>query len=191
MISGRGSNMIALLDAMETGLPAEPVLVISNEPDAAGLETATQRGIPIAVVNHRDFGTREAFDAALTKTIRKSEPDIICMAGFMRRLSEGFINDWAGRMINIHPSLLPSFKGLNTHKRALEAGACVHGCSVHEVTLDLDSGRILGQAVVPVQEGDTEETLAKRVLVQEHRLYPLVLEGVLAGKTGPISLLAE
>lgn len=154
-----------------------PVLVLSNRPDAGGLAKAAAAGIPTAVVDHRPFGKdRDAFDAALADTLASHDVELVALAGFMRIMTDGFVNAWEGRMLNIHPSILPLFKGLDTHQRALDAGMAVHGCTAHEVTPDLDSGRILGQAVVPVQAGDTPDTLAARVLEQEHRLYPAVLK---------------
>ncbi len=167
--------MMALLGDMTGDHPARPVLVLSNRPDAGGLAKAAGAGVETATIDHRDFDGRESFEAALTERLEQSAPDIICLAGFMRILTPGFINRWQGRMLNIHPSLLPKYPGLHTHARAIEAGDQEAGCSVHEVTADLDAGPILGQASVPVLPGDTPETLAARVLVQEHRLYPAVL----------------
>jgi phosphoribosylglycinamide formyltransferase-1 len=172
LISGRGSNMEAMLKAR---LPAEIVAVISNEPAAKGLIAAQEQGIATAVVPHRAFADRAAFDAALAAEIDRHQPDLIVLAGFMRVLTEGFVARYSGRMINIHPSLLPSFTGLHTHRRALEAGVRIHGCTVHFVTFGLDSGPIILQAAVPVLDGDTEDTLAARVLQQEHRIYPLAV----------------
>ena len=150
--------------------------MLSNRPDAGGLAKAEARGVPVAVVDHRTYGKdRTAFDAAMAGVLAEHGVELIALAGFMRIMTDGFVNAWAGRMLNIHPSILPLFKGLDTHRRALEAGMAVHGCTVHEVTPDLDSGRILGQAVVPVRAGDTPDALAARVLEQEHRLYPAVL----------------
>ena len=167
--------MLALLGDMTGDHPARPVLVLSNRPDAGGLAKAGDAGVETATIDHRDFDSRESFEAALTERLEQSAPDIICLAGFMRILTPGFINRWQGRMLNIHPSLLPKYPGLHTHARAIEAGDQEAGCSVHEVTADLDAGPILGQASVPVLPDDTPETLAARVLVQEHRLYPAVL----------------
>jgi phosphoribosylglycinamide formyltransferase-1 len=169
LISGRGSNMEAILKAR---LPAKIVAVISNEPAAKGLITAQEQGIATAVVPHRAFADRAAFDAALAAEIDRYQPDLIVLAGFMRVLTEAFVKRYSGRMINIHPSLLPAFTGLHTHQRALEAGVRIHGCTVHFVTPGLDSGPIIIQAAVPVLAGDTEDTLAARVLQQEHRIYP-------------------
>ena len=175
-ISGGGSNMVSLVDSMTGDHPARPVLVLANSADAGGLEKARARGVPTAVVDHRPFkGDREAFQEALQAELVKAAPDILCLAGFMRVLTASFVENWQGRMLNIHPSLLPKYRGLHTHARALEAGDREHGCTVHEVTPELDDGPILGQATVPVLPGDTPDALAVRVLEQEHRLYPAVL----------------
>jgi len=168
--------MRALVEDMTDDHPARPCVVVSNVADAGGIVWARQRGIATEVVDHKPYnGDRAAFEAELTARLTPHGPDIICLAGFMRKLTAGFTDAWAGRMINIHPSLLPLYKGLHTHARAIEAGDTQHGCTVHEVTAALDDGPVLGQAVVPVLPDDTEETLAARVLVQEHRLYPAVL----------------
>lgn len=190
LISGGGSNMLALLRDMEQGdHPAAPVLVASNDPSAAGLARAAALGVPVAAVDHRPFkGDRAAFEAALLEPILAADPDILCLAGFMRVLTPGFVDRFAGRMLNIHPSLLPKYPGLHTHQRALEAGDAEAGCTVHEVTPILDDGPILGQARVPVLPGDTADSLAARVLVQEHRLYPAVLRRFAAGDRSPILL---
>ncbi|HET7159298.1 MAG TPA: phosphoribosylglycinamide formyltransferase [Burkholderiales bacterium] len=169
LLSGRGSNLQALLDAH---LPANIAAVVSNVPDAAGLAIAEAHGIPTAVIDHRDFADRETFDAALAKEIDQHAPDLVALAGFMRVLTDNFVQRYAGRMLNIHPSLLPAFTGLHTHRRALEAGVRVHGCTVHFVTPDLDHGPIVIQAALAVHPHDTEDTLAERVLGQEHRIYP-------------------
>lgn len=169
LISGRGSNMEALLDAR---LPARIAAVISNNPAARGLVTARDRGIATAVVDHRAYPDRDGFDAALAAEIDRHSPDLVVLAGFMRILTEPFIGRYRGRLMNIHPSLLPAFPGLDTHRRALAAGARTHGCTVHFVTPQLDSGPIIVQAAVPVLPGDTEEKLAARVLAEEHRIYP-------------------
>lgn len=183
LISGRGSNMAALVEASRAAdYPAEVVAVISNKPDAAGLDYAAREGIATAVVPHKGFASREAFDAALDAEIRKYAPDFICLAGFMRLLTPGFSESWAGKLINIHPSLLPSFKGLDTHERALEAGVKLHGCTVHLVTPDLDSGPMVAQAAVPVLAGDTPESLGARVLKAEHKLYPAALALLVSGR---------
>jgi len=179
LISGRGSNMEALLDAR---LPARVAAVISNNPQAKGLATAQQRGIATAVVDHHAFPDRAAFDAALAAEIDRHRPDLVALAGFMRVLTEPFIERYRGRLMNIHPSLLPAFPGLDTHRRALAAGARVHGCTVHFVTPAVDSGPIILQASVPVPPGDTEERLAARVLVEEHRIYPLAVRWFVEGK---------
>lgn len=190
LISGGGSNMLALLRDMGAGgHPARPVLVASNDPAAAGLAKAAAQGVAIAAVDHRPFkGDRAAFEAALLEPILAAAPDILCLAGFMRVLTPAFVNRFAGRMLNIHPSLLPKYPGLHTHQRALDAGDAEAGCTVHEVTPILDDGPILGQARVPVLPGDTAETLAARVLQQEHRLYPAVLRRFAQGDRSPIFL---
>jgi phosphoribosylglycinamide formyltransferase-1 len=189
LISGGGSNMVRLAESMTGDHPARPCLVLSNLPGAGGLEKARAMGIPTAVVDHRDFGKdRTAFEAALTETLEGHGPDILCLAGFMRVLTEGFVTRWQGRMLNIHPSLLPKYRGLHTHARALEAGDAEAGCTVHEVTAELDGGPILGQARVPVLPGDTPDTLAARVLQQEHRLYPMVLRRFAEGDRRRIDL---
>jgi phosphoribosylglycinamide formyltransferase-1 len=190
LISGGGSNMLALVrDMARPGHPAAPVLVASNEPAAAGLARAAELGIATAAVDHRAFGRdREAFEAALLRPILAANPDILCLAGFMRVLTPGFVHRFAGRMLNIHPSLLPLYPGLHTHQRALEAGDAEAGCTVHEVTPVLDDGPILGQARVPVLPGDRAETLAARVLGMEHQLYPAVLRRYAAGDRRPVLL---
>jgi len=189
LISGSGSNMVALLDSMAVeGHPGTPAIVVSNRADADGLAKAAERGVATAVVDHKGR-SREDFDAELAQTLNAAGVELLCTAGFMRILTDDFVRSWAGRMINIHPSLLPLFKGLNTHARALEAGMAVHGCTVHRVTPELDSGPILGQAVVPVEDGDTPDTLAARVLKLEHQLYPLVLRRVIEGREGKVALL--
>jgi phosphoribosylglycinamide formyltransferase 1 len=176
LISGGGSNMLALVRDMGQGGYADPVLVASNAPAAGGLARAAALGIPVAAVDHRPFGgDREAFEAELAAKIDAARPDIFCLAGFMRILTPGFIRRYQGRMLNIHPSLLPKYPGLHTHARALAAGDAEAGCTVHEVTAALDAGPILGQARVPVLPGDNEDALAARVLAVEHRLYPAVL----------------
>jgi phosphoribosylglycinamide formyltransferase 1 len=189
LISGGGSNMLALVRDMVGDHPARPVLVASNDPAAMGLEKASAQGIPVAAVDHRPYGRdREAFEAALADRIDATAPDILCLAGFMRILTPGFIRRYEGRMLNIHPSLLPKYPGLHTHARALAAGDREAGCTVHEVTAELDAGPILGQARVAVLPGDTEETLAARVLTMEHRLYPAVLRRFAAGDRTPVLL---
>lgn len=189
LISGGGSNMLALVRDMVGDHPARPVLVASNVPGAAGLARAAAMGIATAVVDHRPFhGDRAAFEAALMAQITAVQPDIICLAGFMRVLTPAFVAPFAGRMLNIHPSLLPKYPGLHTHQRALDAGDSVAGCSVHEVTAVLDDGPILGQAQVPILPGDSADSLSARVLVQEHRLYPAVLRRFASGDRTPILL---
>lgn len=189
LISGGGSNMVALADSMNGDHPARPVLVLSNDPKAAGLAKAAARGIPTAAVDHRPFGRdRAAFEAELLKPLLAAEPDVVCLAGFMRVLTPEFVEKFQGRMLNIHPSLLPKYPGLHTHERALAAGDAEAGCTVHEVTPDLDAGPILGQARVPVLPGDTPDTLAERVLVMEHRLYPAVLRRFAVGDRTPVYL---
>jgi phosphoribosylglycinamide formyltransferase-1 len=179
LISGRGSNMEALLAAR---LPARVAAVISNNPQARGLGIARDRGIVVAVVDHRAFADRAAFDAALAAAIDRHRPDLVALAGFMRILTPSFTERYSGRIMNIHPSLLPAFPGLHTHRRALAAGVRIHGCTAHFVTTDLDSGPVIVQAAVPVQPGDTEEQLAARVLAQEHRIYPQAIRWFCEGR---------
>jgi len=188
LISGGGSNMAALIDSMTGDHPARPCLVLSNRPDAGGLKKAAARGVPTAVVNHRRFPDRAAFERALQVELDAAGADIVCLAGFMRILTGDFVRQWDGRMLNIHPSLLPKYPGLDTHARALAAGDTEAGCTVHEVTAELDAGPVLGQARVPVRPGDTPETLAARVLDREHRLYPAVLRRFAAGDHRPVML---
>ncbi len=190
LISGRGSNMVALAEAAAApDYPAEIVLVLSNEPGAAGLEVAAARGIPTVAIDHRPFGRdRAAHEAAVDKALRAHGAELVCLAGYLRLLSPFLVSLWSGRMLNIHPSLLPAYKGLHTHERVLAAGETRHGCSVHLVTEDLDSGPILAQAEVPVLPGDTPERLSARVLAAEHRLYPealraFVSSAILSGGT--------
>lgn len=181
--------MVKLVDSMTGDHPARACLVLSNDPAASGLDKASALGVPIAAVDHRPFGTdRAGFEAALEAQLHRAAPDLICLAGFMRVLTPEFTAKWAGRMINIHPSLLPKYKGLHTHKRALAAGDSTHGCSVHEVTASLDDGPVLGQATVPILADDTESSLAARVLAQEHKLYPAVLRALCDGAPLPIAL---
>jgi phosphoribosylglycinamide formyltransferase-1 len=189
LISGGGSNMVALCRDMVGDHPCRPVLVASNDPEAGGLLRAAEMGIATAAVDHRPFGKdRAAFEAALLQPILAAKPDILCLAGFMRVLTPGFVAQFEGRMLNIHPSLLPKYPGLHTHARAIAAGDTDAGCSVHEVTAVLDDGPLLGRAVVPILPGDTPEDLAARVLVQEHRLYPAVLRRFGAGERGLLTL---
>ncbi len=184
LISGRGSNMAALIEAAEAqDYPAQIVLVLSSRPDAAGLARAREADISTAVVDHRPFGAdREAFERALDAELTAHRVDIVCLAGFMRILSPWFVTRWSGRMLNIHPALLPQFKGLHTHRRALEAGVTRHGATVHFVVPEMDSGPIVAQESVPVMKSDTEETLAARVLEVEHRIYPQALRLLAEGK---------
>jgi phosphoribosylglycinamide formyltransferase-1 len=183
LISGRGSNMAALIEAARApDYPAEVVLVVCNRPGAPGLERAQAAGIKTVVIDHKGFPGREAFDAAVEAALLAEGVDIVCHAGFMRIQSEAFAARWIGRQLNIHPSLLPSFKGLEPQRRALDAGVRISGCTVHFVTPELDSGPIVAQAAVPVLAGDTVETLAERILTAEHRLYPLALHLVASGR---------
>ena len=184
LISGRGSNMVALIAAAKAAdYPAEIALVISNRPDAAGLARARAEKIPTAVVDHTRYGKdREAFERALEAELEAHRIELVCLAGFMRLLSPWLVESWRGRMLNIHPALLPAFKGIDTHRRALAAGAKTHGATVHLVVPDVDSGPIVLQEAVPIVAGDTEETLAARVLAVEHRLYPQALKLLAQGR---------
>ncbi|MBC7414511.1 MAG: phosphoribosylglycinamide formyltransferase [Herminiimonas sp.] len=183
LISGRGSNMQAVVEAAAAeGWPARIAAVISNRADAAGLEFARAHGIPTAVVASKGYATRDAFDAALQLAIDGFEPDLVVLAGFLRILTAQLVDHYVGRMLNIHPSLLPSFPGLATHRQALAAGVKVHGASVHFVTADLDHGPIVAQSAVPVLADDTEETLALRVLEQEHLIYPRAIAWFVEGR---------
>ena len=177
LISGRGSNMEALLEAAKAqDYPAQPVLILSNKPDAKGLETARSAGIDALAIDHRPFGKdREAFEREMDTALKEAGGEIIALAGFMRVLTPWFVRQWSGRLINIHPSLLPKYPGLNTHQRAIEAGDSQAGCSVHWVTEGVDEGEIIAQASVPIEPDDTAETLAARVLPAEHKLYPEAL----------------
>ncbi|MXQ13260.1 phosphoribosylglycinamide formyltransferase [Microvirga makkahensis] len=182
LISGRGSNMVSLIEAASaSGFPADIALVLSNRSDAAGLQRARAAGIATAIVDHRSHPTRESFEQAMDAVLVEHGIEFICLAGFMRVLTDWFVERWAGRMINIHPSLLPLFRGTHTHRRALEEGVLIHGCTVHFVVPELDAGPIIAQAAVPVIPGDTEESLAARILVQEHRLYPHALRMICDG----------
>jgi len=183
LISGRGSNLKALIEACaDPAFPAAIALVISNKADAGGLEHARAAGIPCKVISHRDYPTREAFDAGLDRALREAGVELVCNAGFMRILSDGFVAAWHDRQLNIHPSLLPSFKGLHVHERVLEAGVRITGATVHFVRPAMDEGPIVAQAAVPVLPGDTPDSLAARVLEAEHRLYPLALRLVAEGR---------
>jgi len=179
LISGRGTNMAALIEAArDPSYPAEIVLVISNIPTAKGLETATAAGIKSLAISHKDYSNKSMFEAALSHALNEAKIELICLAGFMRVLSADFVSRWTGRILNIHPSLLPAYRGLDTHKRALADGAKEHGCTVHFVVPELDAGPIVAQAIVPVLDGDTEESLSARVLIAENRLYPEALAKV-------------
>ena len=186
LISGRGSNMASLLQAMAADeYPAAAALVLSNRPDATGLDHARAAGVEALCVDHRTYGRdREAHERAVHAELEARGIEVVCLAGYMRLLTPWLVRAWHGRMLNIHPSLLPAFPGLHTHARALAAGVKLHGCTVHRVTEEMDSGPILAQAAVPVLPGDTEDTLAARVLVQEHRLYPLALRLAALGREG-------
>ena len=183
LISGRGSNLKALIDACAgPEFPAEISLVISNVADAGGLDHARAANIPTKIIPHKNYSSREEFDAAMDSALREAKIEIVCLAGFMRILSDWFAKRWQGRVINIHPSLLPDFKGTNVHQRMLDAGAKIAGCTVHFVVPELDSGPIIAQASVPVLPGDDAGTLAARILVEEHRLYPEALKLLASGK---------
>jgi phosphoribosylglycinamide formyltransferase-1 len=183
LVSGRGSNMEAIVRACASeGWPARVAAVVSNRADAEGLATARALGIATEVVDHRAHADREAFDAALAEAIDRHAPDVLALAGFMRILGRGFVERYAGRMLNVHPSLLPAFPGLHTHRRAIEAGCCVAGATVHYVTADLDHGPIVAQAAVPVLPGDDEAALSARVLAREHVLYPRALRWIVEGR---------
>lgn len=196
LISGRGSNMNALIEAARApDYPGEIVAVLSNKPDAGGLATAESYGIPTKAVDHRGFADRAAHERALIEAVDAFAPDVVCLAGYMRLLTPLFVSHYAGRMINIHPSLLPLFPGLHTHERALQSGMRIHGCTVHFVTDDMDEGPIIAQAAIPIERGDTPDDLASRLLRAEHRLYPhalrLVLEGTVRQVDGRTVLDAE
>ncbi len=189
LVSGRGSNMQAIVRALQSrGLAAQVVAVVSDKPTAAGLEWARQQGLETYALESGAYLNREAYDQALAQAVQAYSPDYVLLAGFMRILSDGFVNQFSGRLVNIHPSLLPSFPGLKTHEKALETGVQWHGCTVHFVTPELDSGPIIGQAAVPVLATDTPQSLAERVLLAEHRLYADVVEWLVAGR---VSLLAD
>jgi phosphoribosylglycinamide formyltransferase-1 len=183
LISGRGTNLNSLIDACAApDFPAEIVLVLSNKADAGGLDIARAAGIATRVVSHKDFASREEFDREMTAALKSAGVDFVCSAGFMRILSDEFVDTWRDRQLNIHPSLLPAFKGLKVHERVLEAGCKMSGCTVHFVRAAMDEGPIVAQASVPVLEGDTPETLSARVLEAEHQLYPLALRLVAEGR---------
>jgi len=183
LISGRGSNMMALIEAARApGYPADIALVVSNRPQAPGLERARAAGLAALAIDHKGFATREAFDDAVDAALREAGIDLVCQAGFMRIQSAAFATRWLGRQINIHPSLLPSFKGLHPQQQALDAGVRIAGCTVHFVTPELDAGPIIAQAAVPVLPGDTADALADRILTAEHKLYPLALRLVASGE---------
>ncbi len=185
LISGRGSNMVALIEAArDPAYPAEIALVVSNNPDAPGLTRAREAGVTTAAIDHRPFSKdRAGFEAALQSVLDAHGIELICLAGFMRLLSAEFVSKWQGRMINIHPALLPAFKGLDTHARAIAAGAKTHGATVHFVVPEMDSGPIIAQAAVPVHADDTPQTLAARVIVVEHKIYPAALRALAEGRT--------
>ncbi len=183
LISGRGSNLQSLIDAAaDPDFPAEIALVVSNRPKAQGLARAAKAGIKQSVIDHKDFETREDFDAALSEALRMAEVDFVCLAGFMRILTPKFVNDWRGRLLNIHPSLLPAFRGLHVHERMIDAGVKIAGCSVHFVSSEPDAGPIVGQAALTVQPGETAETLAERILELEHKLYPACVRLIVENK---------
>lgn len=183
LISGRGSNMRSLVEAArQPDCPYEPVIVISNRPDAAGLTWAKEQGLPSLGLDHTHYENRDHFEGQLNTVLTASKVDLVACAGFMRLMTEGFVERWRDKMLNIHPSLLPAFKGLDTHKRALDAGVALAGCTVHVVRAEMDDGPILGQAAVPVMPGDSPETLAARILEAEHTLYPAILAAYAGGK---------
>ena len=184
LISGRGSNLQSLIDAWQGGsLPIDMVSVLSNVAGVQGLERARAAGIPANVVEHNNFDGRESFEGALDEALSKAGVDFLCLAGFMRLLTDGFVNQWQDRLINIHPSLLPAFKGLDTHARAIEAGVRFAGCTVHFVRPAMDAGPIIVQAAVPIVNGDTPASLAERVLSEEHKIYPIALRLIAEGRT--------
>ena len=183
LISGRGSNLAALIEACRDPMfPAEIALVVSNVETAEGLNVAATAGIPSRAISHKAFATREAFDGAIDAALAEAKIELICEAGFMRIHSDGFVRKWQGRMLNIHPSLLPSFKGIRVHQQAIDAGVRISGCTVHFIVPELDSGPIIAQAAVPVLPDDTAATLQARILVEEHKLYPAALQAVAEGK---------
>lgn len=183
LISGRGSNMTSLIvAAKDPAFPAEIALVLSNRPDAAGLETARKEGIAAVAIDHKLYTSREEFERAMQRVLEEHKIDIVCLAGFMRLLTPWFVEQWSGKMLNIHPAILPLYKGLHTHERALADGVKLHGATAHFVVPGMDEGPIIAQAVVPVLSNDTPETLGARVLVQEHKLYPLALKLLASGR---------
>ncbi len=183
LISGRGTNLQSLIDASaDPGYPAEIAMVISNRPKAKGLQRASKAGISVHVIDDRDFQSRQDFEHALNDRLKSQSIDLICLAGFMLILTPAFVDEWRDRLINIHPSLLPAFKGLHVHERMIDAGVKVAGCTVHYVSAEMDDGPIIGQAAVPVVAGDTEETLAARILEQEHKLYPACVKMLVENK---------
>jgi len=183
LVSGRGSNMAALLDvAADPSFPAEIVVVLSNRPGAGALTRAEAAGVPTTVVDHRAYADRAAFEAAMQAELARNGVELVCLAGFMRVLTPWFISRWPDRLVNIHPSLLPAYRGLHTHERALADGVRIHGCTVHLVVPELDAGPIIAQAAVPVHGSDTPDTLAARVLAAEHRLYPHALSWLASGR---------
>ena len=184
LISGGGTNMAALVDSMGEDHPGRPVLVVSNRADAGGLEKARARGVETVVVDHRGFADRESFEAAVTAELEKAEADVVCLAGFMRVLTQSFVSRWEGRILNVHPSLLPKHRGLNTYARALAAGDTEYGATVHVVTAELDDGPILGQVRLPIEPGDTAEEMKARLGPWEHRLYVAVLRRFAGGEPG-------
>ncbi len=189
LISGRGSNMMSLIEAaQDTDYPAQISLVISNRPDAGGLARAAEAGVANMVVDHRGRGSRQLFETELDATLRAADIELVCLAGFMRILTPWFVDRWTDRLINIHPALLPAFKGLNTHERALEEGCRIHGATVHYVRSEMDTGPIIAQGAVPVFDADTPDTLGQRVLEVEHRIYPRALALVASGRAEPKGL---
>jgi len=188
LISGRGSNMAALIDAAEAAdFPAEIALVLSNRPDAAGLAKARQRGVDTAVIDHRKFNDRATFEAALNRALSEGKIELVCLAGFMRLLTADFVDSWRNRLINIHPSILPAFKGLQTHERAIAAGVRIHGATAHFVRVTMDEGPVIVQGAVPVLPSDTAESLGERILAVEHRIYPIALALVAGRKARVVS----
>ncbi len=192
LISGRGSNLQALIDACAApDFPAQIVLVIANNPDAAGLRRADAAGIATTVIDHRDYPDRRSFDAALDVSLRDAGAEIVCLAGFMRLLTAEFVDGWSDRVLNVHPSLLPAFKGMHAQRDAIEAGVKIAGCTVHVVRPEMDSGPIIAQAAVPVLPGDDEDTLAARILEMEHVIYPLALRLIAEGRVRIAGMVAE